>query len=54
MTIQSDKWIRNMAKNHEMIIHLKRIRLETIKYLTDFLLTDMMPEFQMNLRFLLM
>ena len=54
MSVLSDKWIRKMALEHQMISPFedKQIRGAT-KFLLDYLHLDMMQEFQMNLKYLL-
>ena len=54
MTVLSDKWIKKTAKQKGMIKPFVANRLEKEKFLSDYPLMDMMQEFQMNLKFLLM
>ena len=53
MSVLSDKWIRKMSNDHEMISPFEENRLEEKVFLMVFHLLVMMQEFQMNLRFLL-
>jgi deoxycytidine triphosphate deaminase len=51
MSVLSDKWIRKMSKEENMISPFEKNKLEEIVFLMDFLLLDMMQEFLMNLKF---
>ena len=52
MTVLSDKWIKKIAKQKGMIRPFVDKQVRKGKFLLDYLLTDMMREFQMSLKFL--
>ena len=54
MSVLSDKWIRKMSKEKDMISPFEENKLEEIVFLMDYHLLVMMREFQMNLKFLQM
>ena len=54
MSVLSDKWIRKMALEHQMIFPFEDKQIRGIKFLLAFLHLGMMQEFQMNLKYLLM
>ena len=54
MTVLSDKWIRKMSKEQEMISTFEEKQVRGNSISTDYLLLVMMQEFLMNLKFLLM
>ena len=54
MSIKSDKWIRKMSLSEKMISLLQIIKLEKEQYSMDFLHMDMILEYLMNIKSLLM
>ena len=54
MTVQSDKWIKKMAKENSMISPFEDKQVRGNKISLEFLLMVMMQEFQMNLKYLQM
>ena len=54
MSVQSDKWIIKMAKEHHMISPFEDKQIRDVKFHLVFLLMDMMQEFLMNSRYLQM
>jgi len=52
MSVLSDKWIRKMSKEEEMISPFEENKLEEITFLMDYPLLVMMLVFLMNLKFL--
>ena len=54
MSVLSDKWIRKMSKEEDMISPFEEKQLEEIAFLMDYHHSVMMLEFQMNLKFLQM